>query len=42
MLKRWIEALLFWAALALLWEYGVAWLGVRRYLLPPLLSLIHI
>lgn len=40
MLKRWIEALLFWAALALLWEYGVAWLGVRRYLLPPLSAVL--
>jgi len=35
MAKRWLEAILFWGLLALLWEFGVGWLGVRRYLLPP-------
>ncbi|MDC6169050.1 ABC transporter permease [Paucibacter sp. XJ19-41] len=36
MLKRWLETLAFWGLLALLWEFGVGWLGIRRYLLPPL------
>ena len=35
MAKRWLEAVAFWGLLALLWEFGVGWLGVRRYLLPP-------
>src|SRR5450830_237552 len=39
-MKRWIEAIVFWGAFALLWEYGVAALGVRRYLLPPLSAVV--
>ncbi len=34
--RIWIEPIIFFAALALLWEFGVRGFGVRRYLLPPL------
>ncbi len=34
--RTWIEPLIFFTALALLWEFGALGFGVRRYLLPPL------
>ena len=34
--RRWLEPVLFFALLALLWQYGVTWFGLRRYVLPPL------
>jgi NitT/TauT family transport system permease protein len=39
-MKRLVETLVFWALLAALWEFGVGWLGVRRYLLPPLSAVL--
>jgi len=39
-MRRWIETIIFWGALALIWEYGVAALGIRRYLLPPLSAVV--
>jgi len=35
-MKRLIEALLFWTAVALIWEFGVRWSGTREYVLPAL------
>lgn len=35
-MRRYLEPLLFFVALAAAWEYGVKWFEVRRYLLPPL------
>lgn len=35
-MKRWVETLVFWIGLALIWEFGVRWSGTREYLLPPL------
>jgi len=40
-MKRWLETIVFWGAFALLWEYGVAALGIRRYLLPPLSAVLQ-
>ncbi|WP_077037454.1 ABC transporter permease [Pelomonas sp. KK5] len=40
-MRRLAETLLFWAALAALWEFGVGWLGVKRYLLPPLSAVLE-
>ncbi|MEJ6004017.1 ABC transporter permease [Paucibacter sp. AS339] len=39
-MKRGLETLIFWGLLAALWEYGVGYLGVRRYLLPPLSAVL--
>ncbi|WP_211455305.1 ABC transporter permease [Collimonas antrihumi] len=39
-MRRWIETIIFWGVLALIWEYGVAALGIRRYLLPPLSAVV--
>ncbi|GAB3627107.1 nitrate ABC transporter permease [Pandoraea terrae] len=35
-MKHWIETIVFWIGLALVWEFGVRWSGTREYLLPPL------
>lgn len=40
MIKRSIETMLFWVALALLWEYGVTLLGIRSYLMPTLSKVV--
>ena len=39
-MRRWIETIIFWSVLALIWEYGVQALGIRRYLLPPLSAVV--
>lgn len=39
-MKRVLETVIFWGLLAALWEFGVSWLGIRRYLLPPLSAVL--
>lgn len=34
-IRTWLEPIIFFAVLALIWEFGVGWFGIRRYLLPP-------
>jgi NitT/TauT family transport system permease protein len=40
-MKRLIETVLFWAAVALAWEFGVRAFGVRDYVLPPLSTVLE-
>jgi NitT/TauT family transport system permease protein len=39
-LRDYLIAVSFFAALGALWEFGVAWFGIKKYLLPPLSSVL--